>query len=351
MRRQSALQPHSSRRVGWIVAVATAVFVVAMLQAGVLRDLFRIELELRVILPETGLSGLAVGADVEVLGTRAGRVTEIVLQTDGPFYAQVGLAPDMRPFVRRDSTAVIRKQFGIAGNAYLDIARGTGDPLDWDFAVIEARTERGTTDTIGSLLEEVREQVLPVVADAKRALAAIANLSETLAAPDGDLLGTLDNVDTLSGEIAAGRGTAGRLLRNDGAARDLERFTAGLNDTLGRVDGVLAELQAGIRDLAAIAGGLRDGEAGLPAALRRINANLDALQSVLTQTDAAMPAFRRTLDNTADASTDMPSLLLQTEATLAELSAVLRQLRGNWLLGGGPVDASDPPSPIHGPAQ
>ena len=351
MRRQPAFAAHGSRRLGWVVAIATMVFVVAMLQAGILRDLFRSELQLRVILPESGLSGLAVGADVEVLGTRAGRVTEIVLQTDGPFYAEVGLSPDMRPFVRRDSTAVIRKQFGIAGNAYLDIARGTGDPLDWDFAVIQARAERGTTDTIGSLLDEVREQVLPVVADAKRALSAIAELSETLAAPDGDLLGTLDNVDMLSGEIAAGRGTAGRLLRDDGAARDLERFTAGLNDTLGRVDGVLANLRAGTRDLAQIASGLRDNEDGLPAALARVNANLDALQRVLTQTDAAMPAVRRTLDNTADASTDVPALLLQTEATLAELSAVLRQLRGNWLLGGDPEGARAPPSPIQGPAQ
>ena len=55
----------------------------------------------------------------------------------------------MAVFVRSDSKATIRKTFGIAGDAYIEITRGFGQPLDWEYAVIEAVSDRKPTDTVG----------------------------------------------------------------------------------------------------------------------------------------------------------------------------------------------------------
>ena len=41
----------------------------------------------------------------------------------------------------RGLAAVIRRRFGLAGAAFIDIARGTGQEMDWDYAVIDATTE------------------------------------------------------------------------------------------------------------------------------------------------------------------------------------------------------------------
>lgn len=326
---------HASRRTGAIVAAAAALFAAGLLQAGVLEDIFSREVDLRVELPESGLSGLNVGASVEVLGTEAGEVTDIVLQPDAPFYAEVALDPDMKPFVRRDSTAIIRKEFGIAGNAYLDIQRGRGEPLDWDFAVIQARTTRAPAESVTGLIDDLRAKVFPVIADTKRTMAALAELSEALAKPDGDLRGVLDDVKRVTGDIQAGEGTLGQLVADDRTARELQRFLAGLNRNLETLSRTLDNLESGSGDLAATTASLSDRSEGVPAVLERTNRSLRTLQSVLQRTAETMPEVETAVSQAAGASETLPSLLLRTESTLSELSGVLRQLRRSWLLGGG----------------
>lgn len=342
MRQPPSHVRHASRRVGVLVAVATAIFAAGLLQAGLLADLFRDRLELRVQLPEGGLSGLSEGANVEVLGTSAGEVTNIVLQPDAPFYAEVALDPQMQPFVRRDSTAVIRKEFGIAGNAYLAIQRGSGEPLDWDFAVIQARKDPAPAESVTALIADLRERVFPVIKDTERTIASLAKLSEALAKPDGDLRGALADLSTVTDEIAQGRGTLGRLVQDDTAVRAVERVLAGLDRNTQQLARVLDNLESGSADVETMTASLRDREDGLPAVLRRTNQSLTTLQGVLRGTADTMPAVQKTMSRTAGASDTLPSLLMRTESTLSELSGVLRQLRRSWLLGGGGTDAGQP---------
>ena len=72
---------HTNEWVGLMVVLAALLFVGAVLEAGVLRDWFRPVSRLRILLPQSGVGGLAVGADIDVLGIRAGTVTRVVLAT------------------------------------------------------------------------------------------------------------------------------------------------------------------------------------------------------------------------------------------------------------------------------
>jgi phospholipid/cholesterol/gamma-HCH transport system substrate-binding protein len=141
---------YASRRVGALILIALGIFVVAVLEAGVVQDLFKSTLSLRVILPDTGLAGLNAGARVEILGTDAGQVRQIVIDPKQRFHAVVEIEQTMEPFVRRDSKVFIRKQFGIAGAAYLEITRGQGEPLDWEYAVLTAEADQAPTENIGA---------------------------------------------------------------------------------------------------------------------------------------------------------------------------------------------------------
>lgn len=352
MRHPPSHQRHTSRRVGIIAAIATLIFVGGLMQAGVLKGMFRDELTLRVELPESGLAGLNEGASVEVLGTDAGRVTEIVLKPDAPFYAKVALDPDMKPFVRRDSTAVIRKQFGIAGRAYLAIERGTGPPLDWDFAVIASRSDPTLNESLTGMLDDARDRVFPVIDETRRAAASLAKLAEGLAEPDGEFRRTLTHLEDITGDVAAGRGSVGRLVSDDTAARGIERAVKTLNQDLDHLSRALKSAESGTADLAETAAALRDPETGLPSAVRRANRSLKILRQTLENVSKSAPAIRQTARNTADASQTLPSLLIRTEATLSELSGVLRQIRRSWLLGGG--ESGGPPerlSPVERPGQ
>ena len=149
---------HTDEWVGALVIAAVALLLIAALQAGVLREWFKPTAELRLVLPSAGVAGLEVGADVEILGTRAGRVNEIVLDPDQQMYAMLEIDEQATAFIRRDSKAVIRRRFGVAGAAFVDISRGTGEEMDWAYAVVEAVTERAPTDSVSALIDEVRAE-------------------------------------------------------------------------------------------------------------------------------------------------------------------------------------------------
>src|SRR5215469_12571391 len=153
--------------VGLLVIVAVLLFFGAVLEAGVLSYWFRPVSHLRIVLPQSGVGGLAVGADIEVLGIHAGTVRRIVLNPNQQMYAEADIDEQADAFIRRDSEAVIRRRFGLAGAAYVDISRGVGAPMNWSYAVIGATTERAPTDTISAMIDEIRQRVLPALDDAR----------------------------------------------------------------------------------------------------------------------------------------------------------------------------------------
>src|SRR5215468_7041800 len=148
--------------VGAVVLVCVGLFVAVLINAGLLKDWFQPSFTLRILLPDEGVSGLAPGAEVQVLGTRAGEVRRIVIDPNQRMHAVARVEDQMRPFIRRDSVVSIRRQFGVAGAAFIDISRGRGPELDWNYAVIAATTDRAPTDTIGERIDELRGKIFPI---------------------------------------------------------------------------------------------------------------------------------------------------------------------------------------------
>jgi phospholipid/cholesterol/gamma-HCH transport system substrate-binding protein len=293
---------HTDEWVGALVILATLFFFGAILEAGLLRDWFQPIAHLRIVLPQAGVGGLAIGADIEVLGIHAGTVRRIVLNPNQQMYAEADIDEQAEAFIRRDSGAVIRRRFGLAGAAYVDISRGAGAPLDWRYAVIEATTERAPTDTISAMIDEIRQKVLPVLDDAKRTMDAIAGVSENL---------------------QKGQGTLGRLM-TDG---NVNQQIASLGPIIARLDDVARQAD----ELAKIAS---SGKEGMPRLLQRVDALLQNLQVAIRDAARAAPQIPPIAHNIEAGTANLPALLTQTQVTAAQLEALLVQLRGSWLLGG-----------------
>lgn len=349
MTRSAPKLRYVNRWSGAVALAAVAFFFAALLQAGVLQDLFRRTLELRVVLPESGVSGLSAGAQVEVLGTTAGRVEELILDPEAGFHARVSIEESMEPFVRSDSVVYIRKQFGIAGAAYMEILRGYEAPLDWDYAVLTARVEAAPAASIGELIEDLRARILPVLDDTHRAIQATAQLVEGLVAPDSGLQVALGNLSTVTTEVAEGKGNVGRLLRDDRLMVELETTVAGLKDTVSSFSVIVANLQSTSSDVASMTAGFGAQSRKLPEMIDTMNTTLKSLNGVMQEVSSTMPEITTMVKNSADASSTMPTLMAQTQQTLSELERLLVQLQGNWLIGGGgdlPPKRIDRLSPI-----
>jgi len=321
--------------VGAFVLLGIVIFVVAIAQAGRLREWFDPGEDIRIVLPNEGLFGLAKGAQVDILGTPAGEVVRIVIEPDQKIHAEARIRASMKPFVRRDSTAVIRKTFGVAGEAYLEITRGFGEPLDWDYAVLNAAADRAPTDTLDELIKDVRQQVFPVIAEAERATRALADLTTSLADPGGDMQMLLSDVSTLTGRIVQGEGTLGHLLADDTTAREVEVLLAGTNRSLTQIEPILEELRKTATEVTGLTSSFNAQTDQIPAMTVRIQSVLASVDSILVDLRETTPELPAVTRGIGEATANVPVLLGMTQQTLAELEALLRQLRSNWLLGGG----------------
>jgi phospholipid/cholesterol/gamma-HCH transport system substrate-binding protein len=336
---------------GAFVVIALGLFVLGMLQSKAVQEWLNPSKELRLVLPDEGLFGLSQGAKIEILGTPAGQVTRIVIDPDQKIHAEAQIDPSLSPFVRRDSKAIIRKTFGVAGESYLEITRGRGEPLDWDYAVLAVEADRAPTEGIGEILQDLRSRVVPILAQTERAVTALAALSERLADPNGNFQVVLGDVSKLTTRIERGQGSVGRLLASDATARETEALLANANTALQTLGPILDELRTTATQVASLSAAINAQSREMPQAGARINAILVSLEQImgdLSKTSPQLPQITRDVGTT---TASVPVLLGATQQTLTELEALLRQLRSHWLLGGGgaepqPAGARLPPREV-----
>jgi len=297
---------HTDQWVGALVILALVVFFGAIFDAGVIRRFFNPDLTLHLVLPKSGFGGLTNGADIDLLGTHAGNVKEVQLNPDGSMYAIADVSRQSGNFIRRDSKATVRRRYGVAGAAYVDITRGTGAPLDWTYAVLPVIVEPNPADTIVATLNKVRDELLPTLAHALHAMATI---------------------DTLVTDLKQGQGSAGRLLVDDTLIRKAE-------DTVGLLKAQIAKL-APILD-------------HVTPLLDQSHVILGNVRSATADLKRATPQLPVIAHNAAEATANLPALLTQAQASTEELQKLLAQLRGLWILGGS---GTPPPAPRRLPSQ
>ena len=300
--------------VGLLVVLALALFIGTAVEAGLISQWFQRTATLRILLPEQGSAGLSAGADVEVLGTAAGKIRQVIINPDQQMYAEADIEEEAKPFIRRDSVGVIRKRFGVAGAAFVDLSRGHGAPLDWNFAVIQGTTERDPTESIGTLIDQVREKVFPI----------LDNLGRTSQ-------GLADLVDGLK----RGKGDIGRLMVDDTLVKDAEHVVETVHDSMARLDPIISDLQQSSDEFVKLSRGLTEGRASAPALLQRVNESLSSLQGVLQQVGTAAKRLPPIAGNIQNGTANLPSLLTQAEQSLHNLDLLMAQMRSSWLLGGG----------------
>jgi phospholipid/cholesterol/gamma-HCH transport system substrate-binding protein len=308
--------------------MALLIFVAGIIYSGQVRKWFNPGETLKVVLPADGLFGLTEGSTVEILGTKAGEVREIVINPNQEIHAVVRIDSDMAVFVRSDSKATIRKTFGIAGDAYLEITRGTAEPLDWEYAVLTVESDRSTSDTLSEMIEEVRAKVMPVIDDAHKAILMLTAVAKDLQDPDKGVQQLLANLNSITDKIDSGEGTLGRILTDDKLVRNLEALT-------DRMGPIIDDLKTTMQNVSEFSTQFNIETGDIPEITRRLKETMASMETVMQdirQTTSQLPKIVKNVGETTDT---VPVLVLQAQQVMVELERLLQQLQSHWLLGGG----------------
>ena len=342
---------YANQLVGGFVLLTVLIFAVAFMFSGRVRQWLDPGARLKVILPSDGLFGLAEGALVEILGTKAGQVRRIVIDPQQQMYADVQIQSNMKGFVRADSSAVIRKRFGVAGDSFLSISRGLKEPLDWEFAVITATADRAPTESIGEILNQVRSKVFPMIDETQAAIHAFLAVVKEMQDPQGNLQQLLVNMHTISGKISKGEGVVGRLLFEEKLVNDVEQIIVQLNKSMQRMDPLFDDLETTISNVSQISTRMNSQAVDLPEITQRLKDVLVSMQTVMKDLSRTTPQLPRIAENVGQATDSVPVLLLQTQQVMAELELLIRQLQSHWLIGGGAAGNQAIPSSRISPAE
>jgi len=220
------------------------------------------------------VTGLQAGTRVRVAGLDAGEVLEIGLpaRPSERFRLRMRLREDLRPLVRRDSTAAVQTD-GIVGNAFIQVSVGSDaepvvepgdtirgvDPIEFADLIQEGRQtfqtiSREIVDLKGDVsnalvvLTETVETANGVLADVGRD---VTRLTATSRQAIEDVRGTIGEARLLVADVRSGKGTIGQLLtdrtlyeRLAGISQEAEQTARNLRETTARARTSLEQFAA-----------------------------------------------------------------------------------------------------------
>jgi phospholipid/cholesterol/gamma-HCH transport system substrate-binding protein len=282
---------------GFLVLAVLALVVAGVVLSGHSQRWFTPKYHFDVLLPEAGASGLRPGADVFILGVSAGQVGEISVGDDGRITAHVKVRRDFARFVRADSTASIKRVFGVAGDSFLEISRGLGAVLPAHNPEIPCLESDDSLSRMEKMLADLHSELIPVVKNAGVGMVEWTKLGQDLRENAQQLHELIARLDNLALGVEQGKGTAGKLLTDTSLADQAQKL-------LIRANEATSELQ--------------DLETNLNVAVKNVQHGTERLPEI---TDAV-----------ANEAKDLPGLVEQTQVSMRELERLIEALQRNWLV-------------------
>ena len=228
--------------VGTFVLATLALLVATILYAGRAQGWFDEELRFRLLLPEGVATGIGKGSEVLLSGHLVGAVTAIRLSDEDRMEAEVRVRGELLRFLREDSTATIRKKFGVVG-AYVYLSRGSGAPLPGG-ATLKASVDDDLNVLAANTLREITESIRYTMYQVNALLRAYTELAENLEDPVLELEAILRNVNDITDGLQKGEGTTGQFLKDPELAAEIRRTLVGLRGAVESLEPVLTDVKA-----------------------------------------------------------------------------------------------------------
>ncbi len=210
---------------GVFVISAAVLLVLGIFFAGRSQGWFASRITLIIVFdtPE-GSFGLQEGAPVLVRNTQAGRVVSLDPTEDGQIRGTLRIREQFRGFLTKESSARVKRKFGVAGDAFVELVPGVG-PMIEDGDILPVVKDEELLEMAQRILAEVQEAVLPVVIHV-----------ETIISNTASILTRIEK-----GEGIAGAAISDMALRDHvkGILANAEGMTQEVEDMMGHISGML----------------------------------------------------------------------------------------------------------------
>jgi phospholipid/cholesterol/gamma-HCH transport system substrate-binding protein len=268
--------------VGTFIIIIAALLLAAVVMIGRGQGLFK-----KYVIYYTTFNesyNLQTNAAVKLFKTDIGKVKQITLAKDR-VSVKLAILEEYATRIRVDSVASVESPTFI-GDEYVSIKPGRPDaPLIQAKGEIKSIEKRSISDFMGEFeLEKTSKMLIQALQD-------LSEIAQALRDPEGPLFSALNNMNRILGDIEAGKGTLGSLLKS----REL------MDSTLVRLD------QAG-----GILSSLDQAAAQTPETMTLVNSNLTTLSQIG--------------DDVADRAKDIERILIDVEESVAKLKVILTNM-------------------------
>jgi phospholipid/cholesterol/gamma-HCH transport system substrate-binding protein len=266
--------------------------------------------------------GLAVGMAVRLSGFRIGKVSSVSLDAPGRVRVACQVFREYMPYLRRDSSALVRGE-NIIGDRFIEVAAGSAGASELgDDDLLELKSE----PTIGAMVDAFREEVRPV-------LNQLGEIAKYLADPEGDLKKSMGNIRSLTGTLD--KELAPTLTASRSTVTELDSLAKNLEDENGPLKKSLAGLEKASRTLAE----------ELPPLVERFDHSLvqfdeaaTSATKMLDHADVVIGKIETVVDKTGP---EVPGIVQQGTSTMKKADEVVSSVRNMWPVRGGVPKAKE----------
>ena len=216
---------------GTFVLLVVALLIAGVIVAGHAQGWFRPEYRITLLFPPEGSLGVQEGTRIVILDTTVGTVEKMLVPEDGAMQARAKIKGDFFRFVRSDSKAIVKKAFGIAGETFVQITKGTGAPMPKEGTELTCINDTEMLKQIQGSLDKIQA-----------AIEEYTKLAADLRSTNGPLMQFVGHLNQIAAGIEKGEGPAGKLLRDPEMAKQLGELVVQVQKILGDVKQTTGQL-------------------------------------------------------------------------------------------------------------